>query len=232
MFKSLLLKGRTLCVLLCCMVSSLVVTAQTKHTGKVIGTDDKLPVVGASVRIKGTNTGVVTDVNGDFALSVSPGSVLVISYIGYVPQEVTVRGDQFITISLEPANSTLNEVVVTGYTSQRKKDIAGAVAVVNVDEAKKLPAASTDQLLQGQAAGVSVTTAGLPGQSSIVYIRGISNFGNSQPLYVVDGVQTNTMSTLNPNDIESIQVLKDAGSAAIYGVSGGNGVVVITTKRG
>jgi len=232
MFKSLLLKGRTLCLLLCCMISSLVVTAQTKHTGKVIGTDDKLPVVGASVRIKGTNTGTVTDINGDFALSVSPGSVLVVSYIGYVSQEVTVRADQFITISLEPANSTLNEVVVTGYTSQRKKDIAGAVAVVNIDEAKKLPAASTDQLLQGQAAGVSVTTAGLPGQSSIVYIRGISNFGNSQPLYVVDGVQTNTMSTINPNDIESIQILKDAGSAAIYGVSGGNGVVVITTKRG
>src|ERR1700710_2809623 len=108
MFKSLLLKGRTLCLLLCCMVSSLVVTAQTKHTGKVISSDDKLPVVGASVRIKGTNTGAVTDVNGDFTLALSPGNVLDISYIGYVTQEVTVNSDAFITITLQIASSTLN----------------------------------------------------------------------------------------------------------------------------
>jgi len=232
MFKSLLLKGRSLCLLLCCIVSSLVVTAQTKHTGKVIGSDDKLPVVGASVRIKGTNTGAVTDINGDFSLTLSPGNVIVVSYIGYQTTEVTVKGNEFINISLQPANSTLNEVVVTGYTSQRKKDIAGAVAVVDVDAAKKLPAASSDQLLQGQASGVTVVTQGAPGAQSSVFIRGISNFQNSQPLYVIDGVQYNSMSTLNPNDIESIQVLKDAGSAAIYGVSGGNGVIIITTKRG
>ena len=138
MFKSLLLKGRTLCLLLCCMVSSLVVTAQTKQSGKVIGSDDKLPVVGASVRIKGTNTGAVTDVNGNFSLALSPGNVLVVSYIGFQTKELTVKGDAFLTISLDPANSQLNEVVVTGYTSQRKKDIAGAVAVVDVSEAKKI----------------------------------------------------------------------------------------------
>jgi TonB-dependent starch-binding outer membrane protein SusC len=232
MFKSLLLKGRTLCLLLCCMVSSLVVTAQTKQSGKVIGSDDKLPVVGASVRIKGTNTGAVTDVNGNFSLALSPGNVLVVSYIGFQTKEVNAGSGAFLTISLEPANSTLNEVVVTGYTSQRKKDIAGAVSVVDVGSAKKLPASSSDQLLQGQAAGVSVITQGAPGAPSAVFIRGISNFGNSQPLYVIDGVQGGSMSDVNPNDIESIQVLKDAGAAAIYGVSGGNGVVVITTKRG
>src|ERR1700742_1184564 len=109
MFKSLLLKGRAVCLLLCCMVSSLVVTAQTKHTGKIIGSDGKLPVVGASVRIKGTNTGVVTDINGDFTLTLSAGNVLVVSYIGFQTQEVTVTGTAFITISLQPANSTLNE---------------------------------------------------------------------------------------------------------------------------
>jgi TonB-dependent starch-binding outer membrane protein SusC len=232
MFKSLLLKGRTLCLLLCCMVSSLVVTAQTKQSGKVIGSDDKLPVVGASVRIKGTNTGAVTDVNGNFSLALSPGNVLVVSYIGFQTKEVNVTSGAFLTILLEPANSTLNEVVVTGYTSQRKKDIAGAVSVVDVGSAKKLPASSSDQLLQGQAAGVTVITQGAPGAPSAVFIRGISNFGNSQPLYVIDGVQGGSMSDVNPNDIESIQVLKDAGAAAIYGVSGGNGVVVITTKRG
>jgi len=232
MFKSLLLKGRTLCLLLCCMVSSLVVTAQTKHTGKVIGSDDKLPVVGASVRIKGTNTGAVTDVNGDFTLTLSPGNVLVVSYIGYVTQEVTVRGGEFLTISLQPSASTLNEVVVTGYTTQVKKDISGSVAVVDVTDAKKIPATSSEQLLQGQATGVTVINSGAPGAASTVFIRGINSFGNTTPLYVVDGVQVGDMSLVNPNDIESITVLKDAGAAAIYGVSGGNGVVLVTTKKG
>ena len=230
MFKSLLLKGRTLSLLLCCLVSSLVVTAQTKHTGKVIGADDKLPVVGASVRIKGTNTGAVTDVNGDFTLALSPGNVLVVSYIGYVTQEVTVRSGDFITISLEPSASTLNEVVVTGYQTQLKKDIVGSVATVG--DAKKVAATSSEQLLQGQAAGVTVVNNGAPGSPSNIYIRGLGNFSNTTPRYVVDGVQVSDMSLVNPNDIESISVLKDAGSAAIYGVAGGNGVVVVTTKRG
>ena len=232
MFKSLLLKGRTFCLLVCCIISSLAVTAQTRQTGKVIGGDDRLPVVGASVKIDGTNTGTLTDVNGNFTLSITAGNVLVVSYIGYQTQRYTVRTGGSFTITLQPANSTLNEVVVTGYTSQRKKDIAGAVAVVDVGDAKKLPAASSDQILQGQAAGVTVVTQGSPGTASTVFIRGISNFGNSQPLYVVDGVQTNSMQDVNPNDIESIQVLKDAGAAAIYGVAGGNGVIIVTTKRG
>jgi TonB-linked SusC/RagA family outer membrane protein len=232
MFKSLLLKGRTLCLLLCCMISSLVVTAQTRHTGKVISSDDKLPVVGASVRIKGTNTGAVTDVNGNFSINVNPGAVLVVSYIGYQSTEVTVQGNNFISISLQPANSTLNEVVVTGYTSQRKKDISGAVSVVDVTDAKKIPATSSEQILQGQAPGVTVINSGAPGAPSTVFIRGIANFGNTTPLYVIDGVQTGDMSQVNPNDIESISVLKDAGSAAIYGIAGGNGVIVVTTKKG
>lgn len=232
MFKSLLLKGRTLCLLLCCMISSLVVTAQTRHTGKVISSDDKLPVVGASVRIKGTNTGAVTDVNGDFTINVSPGNVLVISYIGYQSAEVTVQGNNFISVSLQPANSTLNEVVVTGYTSQRKKDISGAVSIVDVTDAKKIPATSSEQILQGQAPGVTVINSGAPGAASTVFIRGVSSWGSTTPLYVIDGVQVGDMSQVNPNDIESIAVLKDAGSAAIYGIAGGNGVIVITTKKG
>jgi TonB-linked SusC/RagA family outer membrane protein len=232
MFKSLLLKGRVLCLLLCCMVSSLVVTAQTKHTGKVIGNDDKLPVVGASVRVKGTNTGAVTDVNGDFTLALSPGNVIVVSYIGYQSQEVTVTGTAFITISLQPASSSLNEVVVTGYTTQVKKDISGSVAVVDVNDAKKINASSSEQLLQGQAAGVTVLNSGAPGAQSTVFIRGVSGFGNTTPLYIIDGTQVGDMSQVNPQDIESISVLKDAGTAAIYGISGGNGVVIVTTKKG
>jgi TonB-linked SusC/RagA family outer membrane protein len=232
MFKSLLLKGRTLCLLLCCMVSSLVVNAQTKHSGKVTGSDDKLPVVGATVRVKGTTIGTQTDVNGQFSLSLNPGDVLTISYLGYQSQDVTVGASETINIVLQAGSNTLNEVVVTGYTSQRKKDISGSVATVNVSAAKSVPSVSSESLLQGQAAGVNVVTQGSPGASAQVFIRGTSNFGNSQPLYVIDGLQSGSMSNVNPNDIESISVLKDAGAAAIYGVSGGNGVVVVTTKKG
>ncbi|NCD71288.1 SusC/RagA family TonB-linked outer membrane protein [Mucilaginibacter agri] len=232
MFKSLLLKVRVLCLLLCCILSSLAVTAQTKITGKVIGSDDKQPVVGAAIRIKGTTIGTVTDVNGNFTLSATSGQVLVVTYVGYTTQEVKVTGAPNYPITLVVGNNSLNEVVVTGYTSQRKKDIAGAVATVDVTAAKQLPTASSDQLLQGQAAGVTVVSQGGPGEASSVTVRGISNFGNNAPLYVIDGVQTNSMNDLNPNDIESISVLKDAGAAAIYGIAGGNGVVVITTKKG
>jgi TonB-linked SusC/RagA family outer membrane protein len=214
------------------MVSSLVVTAQTKHTGKVTGSDDKLPVVGATVRVKGTTIGTQTDVNGQFSLSLNPGDVLTISYLGYQSQDVTVGASETINIVLQAGSNTLNEVIVTGYTSQRKKDISGSVATVNIAAAKTIPAVSSENLLQGQAAGVNVITQGAPGASAQVFIRGASNFGNSQPLYIIDGLQASNMSNVSPNDIESISVLKDAGAAAIYGVSGGNGVVLITTKKG
>jgi len=125
MFKSLLLKGRMMCILILCTLSSLVVTAQTRITGKVIGSDDKQPVIGATVKIKGTNVGVVTDVNGVFALNANTGDVLVISYIGYQAKSVSVTGPSLGTIALEVTNSTLNEVVVTGYQTQVKKDITG-----------------------------------------------------------------------------------------------------------
>ena len=232
MFKSLLLKGRMLCILILCTLSSLVVTAQTRITGKVIGSDDRQPVIGATVKIKGTNVGVVTDVNGAFVVSAKTGDVLVISYIGYQGKSVSVTGESLGTIVLDASSSTLNEVVVTGYQTQAKKDITGAVATVNMTDAKKIPTTSSEQLLQGQASGVTVINQGAPGSQSSVFVRGITNFGNSQPLYVVDGVQTDNMSTVNPTDIESISVLKDAGSAAIYGVAGGNGVIVVTTKKG
>ncbi|MBV8391344.1 MAG: SusC/RagA family TonB-linked outer membrane protein, partial [Mucilaginibacter sp.] len=232
MFKSLLLKGRTLCIIVLCALSSLVVTAQTRITGKVIGGDDKQPVIGATVKIKGTNVGVVTDVNGAFALNANNGDVLVISYIGYQTKSVTVTGPSLGTIVLAVTNSTLNEVVVTGYQTQLKKDISGSVSTVNIADAKKIPATSSEQLLQGQAAGVTVINSGAPGAPSTVFVRGVNGFGQVTPLYVIDGVQAQDMSAVNPNDIESISVLKDAGSAAIYGIAGGNGVIVVTTKKG
>ena len=152
-----------MCLLIVCTLSSLVVTAQTKVTGKVIGSDDKQPIPAATVKIKGTNVGIVTDVNGNFTLSAKVGDVLVISFIGYQTKSVPVTGPALGTIVLDVTNSTLNEVVVTGYQTQLKKDISGSVATVNIADAKKIPATSSEQLLQGQAAGVTVINSGAPG---------------------------------------------------------------------
>ncbi|MDN3549378.1 SusC/RagA family TonB-linked outer membrane protein [Mucilaginibacter aquaedulcis] len=232
MFKSLLLKGRFLGVLLCCLVSSLVVTAQTKYKGKVIGSDDKLPVVGASIRVKGTTTGAVTDVNGDFTLTLKSGDVITISYIGYQTTDITVGSNTTLNVTLRAGSNSLNEVVVTGYGSSRKKDLVGAVAVVDVAALTRQPSASVENQLQGQAAGVTVVASGQPGEAPAVKIRGANTFGNNQPLYVVDGVPTTNVTDINPNDVANMQVLKDASSASIYGARAANGVIIITTKKG
>jgi TonB-linked SusC/RagA family outer membrane protein len=232
MLNSLLFKRLKVWLMLLGVFSSLIVSAQTRITGRVIGADDKQPVIGASVKISGTTIGTVTDVSGNFSITAKPTDVISVSYLGYQTQNVTVGTQTTLRITLGSSTSTLNEVVVTGYTTQLKKDITGAVATVDVSQAKKIPVTSSEQLLQGQASGVTVITNGVPGGGSNVLVRGVSSLGGSQPLYVIDGVQSSDMSNVNPNDIESISVLKDAGSAAIYGVSGGNGVVVVTTKKG
>jgi len=206
--------------------------AQNQLTGTVKDENGKA-LVGVTIFVRGTKVATATDANGSFNVTVPKNRpVLVVSSVGYEPQEISVNGLTEIAITMKTSVSTLNTVVVTGYGTQKKKDISGSVAIVDVGDAKKIPATSTEQLLQGQAAGVTVLNSGQPGGSSTVFVRGISNFGQTQPLYVVDGVQVGDMSNLNPNDIESISVLKDAGAAAIYGISGGNGVVVITTKKG
>ncbi|MGZ3751549.1 MAG: carboxypeptidase-like regulatory domain-containing protein, partial [Mucilaginibacter sp.] len=184
MFKSLLFKGKSICIMLLCILSSMAATAQTRITGKVIGSDDKQPVIGATVKIKGTNAGVVTDVNGTFALNAKVGDVLVISYVGYQPKSVEVTGPALGAIVLDITSSSLNEVVVTGYQTQLKKDISGSVATVDIGAAKELNVVSAENLLQGQAAGVTVLTQGAPGSGGQVLIRGIGNLGNSSPLYV------------------------------------------------
>lgn len=221
------------CAVLFVMFISVSLMAQKKVTGTVISAKDKQPLGYITVAIKGTNLATATSPNGTFNITVPQGKTkLVISAVGYDDAEVDIAGIDNLSVQLKEKTTSLDEIVVTGYTAQKKKDITGAVAVVDVSDAKKIPATSTEQLLQGQASGVTVLNSGAPGAQSTVFIRGISNFGQTQPLYVVDGVQVPDMSIVNPNDIESISVLKDAGSAAIYGVSGGNGVVVITTKKG
>ncbi|HMG07362.1 MAG TPA: carboxypeptidase-like regulatory domain-containing protein, partial [Mucilaginibacter sp.] len=231
MHDKLLYSAWKICLIFLGLFLNLAVFGQTKITGKVIGFDDKIPVIGASVKIKGSAAGAVTDLKGSFTLTVKTTDVLVISYIGYDTQEVTV-GDQSVpVINLHPASRSLNEVVVTGYSSQRKKDITGAVAVVNVSNLKAVPSGSTESLLQGQASGVTVVSSGAPGSASNIKIRGITSVGSTDPLVIVDGTP-GSLHDINVNDIQSIQVLKDAGSAAIYGVRGSNGVVIVTTKKG
>ncbi len=206
--------------------------AQTKITGRIIGSSDKQPIAGATVQAVGGKAATLTSSDGTFELPVTKAPrELRISVVGYQPMTVPVTGDAVGDILLTTNSTSLNDVIVTGYTSQRKRDVTGAVAVVSVKDMKNIVTGSPEQMLQGQAAGVTVITSGAPGGPSNVFIRGVTNFGNSDPLYVIDGVP-GAYHDLNAQDIESVQVLKDAGSASIYGVRGSNGVVVITTKRG
>ena len=206
--------------------------AQKRVTGVVKGSDNA-PLSGATVEARGTNTTVVTAVDGSFTILVPKGStVLTISYIGLETAEVSISSIDKVELSLKTRTSSLQEVVVTGYSAQRKRDITGAVTVVNVSEMKAQPTIDAQSQLQGRASGVTVIQNGVPGGGATVRIRGLGSFNNNNPLYVVDGVQTGSITGLNPNDIESMQVLKDAASASIYGVRGSNGVIIVTTKKG
>jgi len=204
-----------------------------KVTGSVLDAKGQ-GIPGASILVKGTTTGTTSDVNGGFSVTIKSGSAeLQVSSVGYIPKAVAVGSQSSIKITLDEDVSQLNEVVVTGYTSQRKKDITGAVAVVGSKELTALPAASVTQMLQGRASGVTVGNDNSPGGGTMVRVRGFGSINNNSPLYIIDGVPTQgTLNQINPNDIESMQVLKDASAASIYGARAANGVVIITTKRG
>ncbi len=210
-------------------------------TGKVTDENgESLP--GVNVLVKGTSTGTVTDVDGNYRLEVpTNNTVLVFSSIGYQAEEVVVGNQSTINIGLLPSIEQLSEVVVIGYGEKSRKLLTESIGTVSAEQIQKLPIASADQALQGRVSGVQITnTSGTPGAGVAVRIRGIGTVGNTQPLFVIDGVpvgnnsgtDTNPLSTINPNDIESMSVLKDASAAAVYGVRAANGVVLITTKRG
>lgn len=204
--------------------------AQGTVTGTVTGTDGE-GLAGATVLVQGTTRGVFTEDNGSYSIQASQEDVLVVSYLGYLTQAVTVTGS-VVNVTLEVDDVTLSEVVVTGYATQRKEDLTGSVSVVTPVELTAQPSSNVASQLQGRAAGVTVTQDGRPGSPAKVRIRGIASFGNNDPLYVVDGVPTQDITSINPNDIASLTVLKDAGAASIYGSRASNGVIVITTKRG
>ena len=203
--------------------------------GKVLSSDDGLPLPGATIQISGTNISTTTDLDGEFTLSkVNSDATLAASFIGYATQWIQVKDQKNITITLRLDDNKLNEVVVTGYSAQKKSDITGAVAVVDMKDLMKQTEPNPIKALQGRVSGVKISSDGSPsGGNTKIVIRGVGTLNNTDPLYVIDGMPTKSgMHELNPNDIESIQVLKDASSASIYGSRASNGVIIITTKKG
>ena len=201
-------------------------------TGVVTSATDNEPLIGVSVQVKETATGGITDIDGKFSVNAEQGQTLIFSYIGYQTQEIQVGASSVINVVLKEDTEMLDEVVVVGYGVQKKKLVTGATVQVKGDNIAKLNTNNPLQAMQGQTPGVNITsTSGQPGADMKVTIRGLGTVGNSSPLYLIDGVGGD-ISTLNPADIESIDILKDAASAAIYGAQAANGVVLITTKSG
>ncbi len=224
------------------------INAQTKQvTGTVTGSDDGLGLPGVSVIIKGTTTGSSTNIDGKYAIDAKSTDILVFSFVGMQSQEVLVGDQNVIDIVLSALSVGMDEVVVVAYGSQRKRDLTGSVAGIKSEQLENVPIPSFENALQGQTAGVQINTSSRTGEANSVRIRGTSSIGaSSQPLYVIDGVpqgdyiigytgnntQQSPLANINPNDIESIQVLKDAASSSLYGARASNGVILITTKRG
>ncbi|MEO5582910.1 MAG: TonB-dependent receptor plug domain-containing protein, partial [Saprospiraceae bacterium] len=204
--------------------------AQQKISGVVSG-ENNLPLDGAVIVNSSTNAPSVSLHDGTFSIDARPGDLLIISFIGYTTQQVIIENETNLKVILITNLVALDEVVIVGYTSQRVKEITGSVAIIKPKDLISVPAGQVEQMLQGRVAGLNVITSGMPGGASNVRLHGIGNFGDVTPLYIIDGVQGD-INNLNPNDIESIQVLKDAGAASIYGVRGSNGVIVITTRNG
>ncbi len=229
-----------------------IATAQIRVTGTVTSSEDASTIPYATILVKGQrNVGTATDENGKFILpNVSPNATLVFSYIGFIPQEVSINGQEIINVVLEPQLTTLDEVMVVAYGTATKGTYTGAASVIKNDALKDVPSVSFENALSGKVAGLQVTTlSGQAGSTSSIRVRGIGSMNASnEPLYVIDGVpaisgntgqmgdylytSNNVMSSINPNDIEAITVLKDAAASALYGSRAANGVILITTKRG
>ncbi len=215
--------------------------AQTKVTGTVFDERNGEPVIGATVKIKGSGSGTVTDIDGNFSIDAATGQQLEVSYIGYITQTIRVPKSHKVDVRLTEDTQTLDQVVVVGYGTMKRSDLTGSVSSINEEQIKQGVNTSVEQAMQGRIAGVQVTqNSGAPGGGISVQIRGVNTFSGNEPLYVVDGIamsgqtsdNSSVLSTINPSDITSIEVLKDASATAIYGSRASNGVVLITTRRG
>jgi TonB-dependent SusC/RagA subfamily outer membrane receptor len=198
--------------------------------GIVKGNDDAV-LAGATVSIKGSSRSVVTDETGHFSIQAAIGETMVFTSVGYKSQDHMIKSTETVNIVLVRSYSNLEEVIMTGYTSQKVKDITGSVASVKPRDLVSIPTGQVEQMLQGRVAGLSVISTGEPGGAVNIRLHGIGNFGDVTPLYIIDGVPGD-INSLNAYDIESLQVLKDAGAYSIYGVRGANGVIVVTTRKG
>lgn len=222
-------------LLLCSLLAAFPAFAQVKVSGTVTDSSTGEPLMGVGVLVKGTATGVITDLDGRYEIKVAPDAVLEFNSVGYVVTDIAVAGKNVINVALDLDNTILEDVVVVGYSVQKKRDVLGAVSKVGGAELTKVPVASLSQSLQGRVAGVEVTSqTGAPGASISVRVRGSSSISSSNdPLYIVDGIPVESgLNNISPNDIENITVLKDASSAAIYGSRASNGVVLVTTRKG
>jgi len=209
------------------------INQQETVQGVVVDAELGEPLPGVNVVLKGTSTGTNTNAEGEFQLSVpNLQETLVFTYIGYAQKEVSIDGRSELIVELSPQIISGDELIVTGYSVQQRRDITGSIAIVDMDSYRLSTSGQIGNRLQGRASGVSVVTSGSPGAGPDIRIRGINTFGSSAPLYVVDGVPTENINNLNPDDVESMQVLKDASSASIYGARAANGVIVITTRQG
>lgn len=207
--------------------------SQISITGYIMDGTVNESLIGGSIQVKGKNTGTVSDINGKYSILAQPTDVLVFSYVGMAKQEITVGNKTQINVTMFANTHVLNEVVAIGYGSVKKSDLTGSVAVVSTKELTKNPAPSAAQALQGKAPGVLVTQSGSPGGGATIRVRGVGSINkNADPIFILDGVQVSDISGIQPQDIENMQVLKDASATAIYGANGSNGVIIVTTKRG
>jgi TonB-dependent starch-binding outer membrane protein SusC len=220
--------GRSFVLLICLFMGVSAMAQDRTVTGKVSSGDE--PLVGASVVLKGTTKGTLTDIDGNFSVSAPENSTLVVSFVGYATQEIAVGNQTSINVTLN--SSTLDEVVVTGYAVETKRQTTGAVSTIKAKDLRTIPSGNVEQQLQGRVAGVTVITNGQPGTNSIIRVRGFGAFGGNEPLYVVDGIPVGSTNFLSPDDIETATTLKDAAAASIYGARAANGVIVYTTKKG
>jgi len=209
------------------------VYAQKAITGKVTDATTKEGLIGVTIQVKGKTTGTITDLDGNYSIEASAKDILVYSYVGMLPKEEAVENRSVINIELADNSVELNEVVSIGYATVKKSDLTGSVGVVSTKDLTKIPTTSAAQALQGRVPGVVVTQSGDPGSDVTIRVRGVGSISRSaDPIYIVDGIMTGSIAGIQPQDIESMQILKDASATAIYGANGSNGVVLITTKRG
>ena len=222
----------SLVILYLCTIMNLSAQSTSPIKG-VVKNEEGETLIGVKVKVKESNLETQTDIDGQFTLTIPVNSNLEFSYLGYKPQTKLIENTSFLTVIMQESAKELDEVVVVAYGSQRKKDLIGSVSIVDTKAMKKMASPGIGQALQGLAAGVSVTTSGAPGSTPDIRIRGVGSFGDVGPLYVIDGmIMDGAQREVNPNDIESMQILKDAAASALYGSRGANGVILITTKKG